>query len=69
MKLLELTLFSSVLLACSHKPANAPGPAQKAGAALDQGAHDAKETTKEAGRKLGEESDKAGEKLRDKHGD
>ena len=66
MSLLELTLFSCALLACSnHRPANAPGPAQKTGAAVDEGAKDAKETAKEAGKKLGEESEKAGDKLHD----
>jgi len=55
---------------CStSKPANAPGRAEKAGAAVDEGAHDAKESAKNAGKKVGEATEKAGEKLQDKSGD
>lgn len=61
-------LFAS--LACStNKPAQEPGPAEKAGAAVDQGAEDAKESAKEAGHKVGEETEKAGDKLEEKTGD
>jgi hypothetical protein len=56
--------------ACStEKPANDPGPAQKAGAAVDQGAQDAKESAKEAGNKVGNATEKAGDKIQEKTGD
>jgi len=68
MQLFTLTLLSCALaLGCStNKPANDPGPAQKAGAAVDEGAHDAKESAKDAGEKAGEATEKAGEKLQEK---
>jgi hypothetical protein len=72
MKLLTLVVFSSYALvfACSsNKPANDPGPAQKAGAAVDEGARDAKESAKEAGEDVGEATEKAGEKVQEKSGD
>jgi hypothetical protein len=72
MKLLMFMVFSSLALAfaCStSKPANDAGPAQKAGAAVDEGAHDAKESAKKAGKKLGEATEKAGDKLQEKSGD
>jgi hypothetical protein len=53
--------------ACStEKPANDPGPAQTAGTAVDQGAHDAKESAKHAGNKVGEATEKAGDKIQEK---
>ena len=56
--------------ACStNKPANDAGPAQKAGAAVDQGAEDAKESAKKAGNKVGEATEKAGDKIQEKTGD
>ncbi|MES1173622.1 MAG: hypothetical protein ABUL62_04765 [Myxococcales bacterium] len=59
-----------VCFACSHdKPANDPGPAQKAGAALDRGAEDAKEGTKKAANKVGDATEKAGDKIQEKTGD
>ena len=57
-------------VACSsQKPVNDPGPAQKAGAAVDEGAEDAKESAKEAGKKVGEATEKAGDKIQEKTGD
>jgi hypothetical protein len=71
MKSIMLGLFTCALVfGCSrNKPANDPGPAQKAGAAVDEGAHDAKESAKKAGDKLGDETEKAGDKLQEKSGD
>lgn len=68
MKLLTLAFCScALLLGCRHdKPANDPGPAQKAGAAIDEGAEDAKESAKKAGKKVGEATEKAGDKLQEK---
>jgi hypothetical protein len=60
----------ALCFACSsNKPANNPGPAQKAGAAVDQGAEDAKESAKKAGDKVGEATEKAGDKIQEKSGD
>jgi hypothetical protein len=60
-----LALFAS--FACStNKPANDAGPAQKAGAAVDQGAEDAKEAAKKAGHRVGEATEKAGDKVQEK---
>ncbi len=72
MKSLPLVFFICCALAigCStSRPANDPGPAQKAGAAVDEGARDAKESAKEAGEKVGEASEKAGAKLQEKSRD
>jgi len=72
MKSLSLSIFVGCVLAfgCStSKPANDPGPAQKAGAAVDEGAHDAKESAKEAGQKAGDATEEAGDKLQEKSGD
>jgi len=72
MKSLPLVIGCWVLLAvaCStQRPANEPGPAQKAGAAVDEGAEDAQRTAKKAGKKVGEATEKAGEKLQEKSGD
>ncbi len=72
MKSRSLVVAAGVLLlvACSsQKPANDPGPAQKAGAAVDQGAEDAKDTAKKAGEKVGEATEKAGDKIQEKSGD
>ncbi|MEO8905863.1 MAG: hypothetical protein ABI488_25250 [Polyangiaceae bacterium] len=53
-----------IALGCSsQKPANDPGPAQRAGASVDEGAQKAKESAKEAGQKVGEATEKAGEKI------
>jgi len=71
MKSITLAILSCALVfACSRdKPANDPGPAQKAGAAVDRGAEDAKEAAKKAGQKVGEATEKAGDKLQEKSGD
>jgi hypothetical protein len=71
MKLITLSLLGfALLLGCSrNKPANDAGPAQKAGAAVDEGAHDAKESAKEAGEKVGEATEKTGDKLQEKSSD
>ena len=56
--------------ACSHqKPANDPGPMEKAGAAVDEGAEDTKDAAKKAGNKVGEATEKAGDKIQEKTGD
>lgn len=72
MKLLTSLVFicSALAFGCStSKPANDPGPAQKAGAAVDEGARDAKDSAKKAGKKVGEATEKAGDKLEEKSGD
>jgi len=72
MKSLTLMLFIGCALAfgCSRdKPANDPGPAQKAGAAVDEGARDAKDSAKKAGEEVGEATEKAGDKMQEKSGD
>jgi hypothetical protein len=73
MKTLSLIITCTactLALACSsNKPANNPGPAEKAGATVDRGADDAKESAKEAGHKVGEATEKAGDKIQDKTGD
>jgi hypothetical protein len=70
MKSLALVAACCALFACSsQKPANDPGPAQKAGAAVDQGAEDAKESSKKAANKVGEATEKAGDKIQEKTGD
>jgi len=63
-------MCGAIALGCSsNKPARNPGPAEKAGAAVDEGAHDAKESAKKAGEKVGEATEKAGDKLQEKSGD
>ncbi len=61
-------LFASTLLvafACaSQKPASDPGPAERAGAKLDEGAESAKESAKKAGDKVGAATERAGDKLK-----
>jgi len=71
MKSITIALLSCALVfGCStNKPANDAGPAQKAGAAVDEGAEDAKEATKKAGNEVGEATEKAGDKLQEKSGD
>ena len=69
---LLLSLFTCFALSigCStNKPANDAGLAQKAGAAVDEGAEDAKESAQEAGEKVGEATEKAGDKIQEKTGD
>ena len=72
MKSLHFLFVTCCALAfgCStNKPANDPGPAQKAGAAVDEAAHDTKESAKDAGEKVGEATENAGEKMQEKSGD
>jgi hypothetical protein len=62
-----LCLFA---LACSsQKHVAASGPAQRAGASIDEGAQKAKESAQEAGKKVGDATEKAGNKLDKKTGD
>ena len=57
----------ALALACSsQKTANDPGPAQRAGASVDDGAEKAKESAKEAGQKVGDATQKAGDKIDEK---
>ena len=70
-KLMLPACCAVVLAVCgcsTNKPAHDAGPAQKAGAAVDEGAHDAKESAKKAGEKVGEATEKAGDKLQEKSG-
>jgi hypothetical protein len=70
MKRLVLASATVLALACSNqKPANDPGPAQRAGAKVDEGAESAKESAKKAGEKVGETTEKAGDKLKEKSDD
>lgn len=61
--------FVFALGCSSQKHADEPGPAQKAGAAVDEGAADAKDSAKEAGHEVGEATEKAGEKVKEKTDD
>ncbi len=57
----------ALALACSsQKTAKDPGPAQSAGASVDEGAEKAKESAKEAGKKVGDATEKAGDKIDEK---
>lgn len=73
MRSLSVFFASSTLLACfacsTDKPAKDPGPAQKAGAAVDRGSNDAQESAKEAGQKAADTAQKAGDKIQEKTGD
>ncbi len=76
MKSLSVFIASSTLLACcacfacsTEKPANDSGPAQQAGATVDQGADDAQESAKEAGQKAADTAKKAADKSQEKTGD
>ena len=70
MKMTSLFLTGSAFalaLACSsQKTANDPGPAQRAGPSVDDGAEKAKESAKEAGQKVGDATEKAGDKIDEK---
>ncbi len=68
MKTLFLLVSACVVaLGCSsQKPANDAGPAQRAGASVDEGAAKAKESAKEAGKKVGDATEKAGDKIDEK---
>ena len=60
----------ALFIACSsQKPANAPGPAEKAGAAVDESAEDAMESAEHAGKKVGDATEEAGEDIKEKTGD
>ena len=71
MRTLSLTACVCLFaLACSsQKQAADPGPAQRAGASVDEGAEKAKESAKEAGKKVGDATEKAGNKIEEKTGD
>ena len=67
MKCFVLASAVSLALACSsQRPANDPGPAERAGAKVDEGAESAKESAKKAGDKAGDATEKAGNKLKEK---
>jgi hypothetical protein len=67
MKFFWLVSAAFLALACSsQRPASDPGPAQRAGAKMDEGAESAKESAKKAGAKVGDATEKAGDKLREK---
>ena len=55
--------------ACTSRPAKDPGPAQKAGSAMDRGAERAQESTEKAGHKLSEKAEKASDKIKRKTSD
>jgi len=64
--LIVLSFACALASACSsNKPANDPGPAQKAGAAVDEGARDAKESAQEFVVEVAAATEKAGDKLQD----
>jgi hypothetical protein len=68
--MLMIVACCGLAFACStNKPAKDAGPAEKAGAAVDEGARDAKESAKEAGEKVGEATENAGDKIQEKSGD
>ncbi len=66
--LLFITCCAFVFGCSSNKPLTILGPRRMAGAAVDEGAHDAKESAKEAGEKVGEATEIAGDKLQEKSG-
>ena len=69
-RLFAIIASGALAFACgSQKPANDPGPAQKAGAEVDETAHDAKESAKEAGHDVGEATEEAGDKVKEKTSD
>jgi hypothetical protein len=71
MKTLSLAACACLFaLACSsQKQATDPGPAQRAGASVDEGAEKAKESAQEAGKRVDAETEKAGQKIDEKTGD
>jgi hypothetical protein len=71
MRTLSLAACACLLaLACSsQKRVTDPGPAQRAGAGVDEGAEKAKESAKEAGQKVGDTTEKADQKIAEKTGD
>ena len=69
---LAIATCCAVALTCacsSQKHVEEPGPAEKAGAAVDEGAEDAKESAKEAGHDVGEATEDAGDKIKEKTND
>jgi hypothetical protein len=63
---IPLVVFCAGVLALScssQKQVSDPGPAQRAGARVDQGAEQAKESAEEAGQKVGNATEKASDKL------
>lgn len=63
-------LTCTLVFSCnSQKRATDPGPAQKAGAAIDESAADAKDSTEKAGKKVGAAAEKAGDKIKEKTSD
>lgn len=63
----QWAVLCAFVLGCggSQKPAEEPGPMEKAGAKTDQAAEDAKESADEAADKAGEKVEKAGKKMQD----
>ncbi len=60
-------LIALIAPACaSNKPANDPGPAERAGAKVDEGAESAKNSAKKAGEQVGDATERAGDKLKEK---
>jgi len=59
-------LFAATAAACSHHDKPAEGPAEKAGAKLDQAGRDTKDAAKDASDKAGEKTEEAGQKIKDK---
>jgi hypothetical protein len=59
-------LFAAAAAACSHHDKPAEGPAEKAGAKVDQAARDTKNAAQDAGDKASEKTDEAGQKIKDK---
>jgi hypothetical protein len=66
---LAITMCALALGCSSQKQANAPGPAQRAGSSVDEGAEKAKEAAKAAGKKVGDATEKAGDKIDEKTSD
>jgi len=62
------TVYASfAALGCARqKPADDPGPAERAGAKVDEGAASAKDSAKKAGEKVGDATERAGDKLKEK---
>ena len=64
-----LTACAAIALTCacsSQKHVEEPGPAEKAGAAVDEGAADAKDSAQEAAKDVGEATEDAGDKVKEK---
>jgi hypothetical protein len=59
-------LTAALLSACSHHDKPAEGPAEKAGAKVDQAGRDTKDAAQDASEKAGEKTEEAGQKIKDK---